>query len=420
MEIIDLDDSSDNSLVSTKNSPSKEVKRTKRKKNIGKLNSLLKKVGQTKRSIKTLNSSDLDVTLNPEINSSPKKNNADDDKKERSGRKWIRKKRKRSSVVIVDSDYEIVESNKTLCKENNSVDSDIMCLSDSSIIELSDTEDVGIVAGLVETTKEHIASKGWNVSKGMFINENGIFKTGLNNNKKQNQLINDSKRRAETILELRERSPKGIRKKKRQVEQNGVNEALGTSSGTVTPLKNSLNTSNKVPRQSISYLPTDSANLKREGLRPIVIDGCNVAFGHGKERFSAKGIEICVDYFLRRKHAEIRAFVPQFRRRHPSTVGFHILDELEVKGYLVYTPSRLVEGRRITSYDDRFIVEYAAKTGGVVVSRDNYQDLLAENNSWSDTINFRLLQYTFVGDMIMFPQDPLGRGGPSLDKFLMF
>uniref|UniRef100_A0A8D3DY47 NEDD4-binding protein 1 n=1 Tax=Scophthalmus maximus TaxID=52904 RepID=A0A8D3DY47_SCOMX len=30
----------------------------------------------------------------------------------------------------------------------------------------------------------------------------------------------------------------------------------------------------------------------------------------------------------------------------------------------------------------------------------------------------RLLQYTFVGDHFMVPDDPLGRGGPRLDDFL--
>uniref|UniRef100_A0A668A252 Uncharacterized protein n=1 Tax=Myripristis murdjan TaxID=586833 RepID=A0A668A252_9TELE len=30
----------------------------------------------------------------------------------------------------------------------------------------------------------------------------------------------------------------------------------------------------------------------------------------------------------------------------------------------------------------------------------------------------RLLQYTFVGDHFMVPDDPLGRGGPHLDDFL--
>lgn len=30
----------------------------------------------------------------------------------------------------------------------------------------------------------------------------------------------------------------------------------------------------------------------------------------------------------------------------------------------------------------------------------------------------RLLPYTLVGDIFMLPEDPLGRGGPTLDQFL--
>lgn len=33
---------------------------------------------------------------------------------------------------------------------------------------------------------------------------------------------------------------------------------------------------------------------------------------------------------------------------------------------------------------------------------------------------FRLLQFTWVQDMLMFPSDPLGERGPKLDEFLRF
>ncbi|CAH1398085.1 unnamed protein product [Nezara viridula] len=170
-----------------------------------------------------------------------------------------------------------------------------------------------------------------------------------------------------------------------------------------------------VANSSSKIQPGTSRNL-----RPIVIDGSNVAFGHGcRTGFSSKGLQICCDYFLNRGHT-VKVFVPQFRRRHHATSDFHILDKLEKEKILVFTPSRKVEGKQVVSYDDRYIVEYATKCGGVIVSRDNYQDLLAENSEWKETINKRLLMFTWVDDMIMFPQDPLGRTGPSLEEFLSF
>ncbi|CAJ0964517.1 unnamed protein product [Ranitomeya imitator] len=70
------------------------------------------------------------------------------------------------------------------------------------------------------------------------------------------------------------------------------------------------------------------------------------------------------------------------QRGSSETKEQDFLTELDELGLLSFTPSRTVEGKRITSYDDR------------------------------------LLQYTFAGDIFMIPDDPLGRNGPPLDKFL--
>ncbi|XP_035217194.1 probable ribonuclease ZC3H12C isoform X1 [Stegodyphus dumicola] len=161
-------------------------------------------------------------------------------------------------------------------------------------------------------------------------------------------------------------------------------------------------------------------------LRPVVIDGSNVAREHGKTHntFSCKGIKICVDYFLNRGHSQVTTFVPHYRRHCTSgpisTTDQEILEELYRTQHVVYTPSRRVQGKRMTCYDDRFIVELATMTGGVILSNDNYKDLIGVSDAFKKTIEERLLMFCFVGDILMIPNDPLGRNGPCLDDFLSF
>lgn len=161
----------------------------------------------------------------------------------------------------------------------------------------------------------------------------------------------------------------------------------------------------------------------RAPLRHIVIDGSNVAMSHGnKEVFSCRGIEICVDWFRARGHKEITAFVPKWRKeasRPDNPIADRdALDRLERDRVLVYTPSRLLGGKRLVCYDDRYIVRLAAETDGIVVSNDNYRDLAAESPEFRKVVEERLLMYSFVNDRFMPPDDPLGRAGPKLDAFL--
>lgn len=69
-------------------------------------------------------------------------------------------------------------------------------------------------------------------------------------------------------------------------------------------------------------------------------------------------------------------------------------------------------------YDDRYIVKCAHKQGGVIVSNDQFRDLMQESQEWKKVIEQRLLQFAFVNDYFMPPDDPLGKSGPTLDHFL--
>ncbi|XP_021512342.1 NEDD4-binding protein 1 [Meriones unguiculatus] len=158
----------------------------------------------------------------------------------------------------------------------------------------------------------------------------------------------------------------------------------------------------------------------RADLKHIVIDGSNVAITHGlKKFFSCRGIAIAVEYFWKLGNRNITVFVPQWRtRRDPNVTEQHFLTQLQELGILSLTPARMVFGERIASHDDRFLLHLADKTGGIIVTNDNFREFVTESVSWREIITKRLLQYTFVGDIFMVPDDPLGRNGPRLEEFL--
>ncbi|KAL5289214.1 ZC3H12C family protein [Megaselia abdita] len=168
---------------------------------------------------------------------------------------------------------------------------------------------------------------------------------------------------------------------------------------------------------------SDNQQIAQNMLRPIVIDGSNVAMSHGnKDVFSCKGIKICVDWFKSRGHKDITVFVPKWRKENSRIdnpiFDQEILSDLEKDRMLVFTPSRLVGGKRLICYDDRYILKLAVENDGIVVSNDNYRDLVTESVDFKKVVEERILMYSFVNDRFMPPDDPLGRNGPTLDNFL--
>jgi len=174
----------------------------------------------------------------------------------------------------------------------------------------------------------------------------------------------------------------------------------------------------KLPKQTAKFEPSAPQHL-----RPIVVDGSNLAMSHGnKETFSCRGIKLCVSWFQTRGHKDITVFVPKWRKESskPDTPikDQQILLELEKERLLFFTPSRQVRGRRLVCHDDRYILNLAAETGAIVVSNDNYRELIMDKPEFKKVIEERILMYSFVNDRFMPPDDPLGRNGPSLDNFL--
>ena len=136
--------------------------------------------------------------------------------------------------------------------------------------------------------------------------------------------------------------------------------------------------------------------------------------------FSARGIEICVEYFKNLGHEEIVVWLPRFRQGNRDfSDNQTILRKLERN--IKWTTARtLTSGQKISSYDDRAIVQDAAFCGGIILSNDNYRDIVHESREMKSAIEERLLNFNFRKDTLHVAQDPLGRIGPRLDKFLAF
>ncbi|UYV83176.1 ZC3H12C [Cordylochernes scorpioides] len=98
--------------------------------------------------------------------------------------------------------------------------------------------------------------------------------------------------------------------------------------------------------------------------------------------FSCRGIKLVIDYFRNRGHSSITAFVPQYMRKRNPGIPIsdqQLLEQLHSEGFIEFTPSRTIGSTKIASYDDRFIVGLASKNGGVIVSNDNFRDIICES-----------------------------------------
>jgi len=155
--------------------------------------------------------------------------------------------------------------------------------------------------------------------------------------------------------------------------------------------------------------------------RLVVVDGSNVGIHHGGNRrdkvFSVRGLELVIEYF-RRLGNEVHVVLPKSRWNRSPPGDRLALDRLEEGGSLVYTPSRRTEDRTWDSYDDRFIIKIAVQNKGVIVTNDNYRDLIGESPEFKEQIIQRLLPYTWFKDDFMPSDDPLGKNGPNIKEFL--
>ena len=103
---------------------------------------------------------------------------------------------------------------------------------------------------------------------------------------------------------------------------------------------------------------------KRGKYRPVVIDGCNVGFLHGRnQKFSAQGLWIIYDYFINKGYVskDIIIIVKHMPRLNEEDA--EMLKNLKEAGIVTEAPSRHVGNQLIRSDDDLFILSTAKDIG---------------------------------------------------------
>ncbi|XP_055690673.1 NEDD4-binding protein 1 isoform X2 [Lutzomyia longipalpis] len=153
--------------------------------------------------------------------------------------------------------------------------------------------------------------------------------------------------------------------------------------------------------------------------RFIVLDGSNIAFHHSimKKVFSVEGLKIAIDYFENKGH-ECVAVVPMFRSKARYSTNPNLLKDLNLRGKVIFSPSKNINGFSLSSYDDLLIMQVAEANDGVIVSNDNFADLLGQNIAWDTIIGTRVVGFTWFKDQFFIPLDPYGRDGPKINDIL--
>lgn len=97
-----------------------------------------------------------------------------------------------------------------------------------------------------------------------------------------------------------------------------------------------------------------------------------------------------------------------------------ILQELDKKNLVHYTPYKRIGCKSIMYNVESAMLQFAASKKAIIVSNNNFRRFLNQSDEYKQVIEERVLMYSFIDDTFMPAEDPLGKNGPSLNNFLRF
>ena len=134
----------------------------------------------------------------------------------------------------------------------------------------------------------------------------------------------------------------------------------------------------------------------------LIIDGANVAYNYGRDAFAARGIRLCVEYYMgratgRRLTASQIAVVLSESRWDASDPELTYLDSL---GVLTLTP--------VGHYDDLFLLQCCHDHDAWPVSNDAWREPRAARHA-TEAVRRRRITFAFCGDAFAPAADDLAR-----------
>ncbi|KXJ78082.1 hypothetical protein RP20_CCG005701 [Aedes albopictus] len=144
--------------------------------------------------------------------------------------------------------------------------------------------------------------------------------------------------------------------------------------------------------------PSPVENLP-ERHQTVLVDACNVGHAYPNQRgFSAEGVRLALQHFFN-SGLEAYAMLPRFYLKPGKSSDWTILDMLYKNGRLITTPCKeFPMAIRGAAYDDRFMLDIATKFACVVVSNDQYRDIMHERPGWLECVRERRRGFQWNND----------------------
>lgn len=138
-----------------------------------------------------------------------------------------------------------------------------------------------------------------------------------------------------------------------------------------------------------------NGNTQQSRNRLVIIDGVNVATAYSNYgTFSVRGLEIAIDFF-ENKGLQVKAVCPQNLTQRPKTDdqnGFH---RLVKQRKIVLTPCKRLPTNIECCTHKKLILDITHAKDGVLISNDNFRDLLNENQKWNEVIRSKIHGYSW-------------------------